>query len=51
MAEGGEGMSLADLPEMENIHLELAKDHQGLGITIAGYVCERGEFPFQFLSM
>ncbi|KAK7075366.1 hypothetical protein SK128_009197, partial [Halocaridina rubra] len=29
------------LPEMETIELEITKDHQGLGITIAGYVCER----------
>ena len=30
------------LPEMETIELEVTKDHQGLGITIAGYVCEQG---------
>ncbi|CAL4121137.1 unnamed protein product, partial [Meganyctiphanes norvegica] len=33
--------AVGDLPEMETIELELHKDHQGLGITIAGYVCER----------
>lgn len=32
------------LPEMETIDVEVTKDHQGLGITIAGYVCERGEY-------
>lgn len=32
------------LPEMETIDVEVTKDHQGLGITIAGYVCERGKY-------
>lgn len=31
-----------DLPEMETYEVELVKDQQGLGITIAGYVCEKG---------
>ena len=31
-------------PEVENFQVELKKDSQGLGITIAGYVCERGNF-------
>ncbi len=30
------------LPEVENFDVQLKKDSQGLGITIAGYVCERG---------
>lgn len=30
------------LPEVENFEVQLKKDSQGLGITIAGYVCERG---------
>jgi len=30
------------LPELESFEVELKKDSQGLGITIAGYVCERG---------
>ncbi len=30
------------LPEMETFEVELVKDQQGLGITIAGYVCEKG---------
>lgn len=30
------------IPEMETIEVELVKDQQGLGITIAGYVCEKG---------
>jgi len=32
------------LPEMETFEVELVKDQQGLGITIAGYVCERGNY-------
>lgn len=31
------------LPEVENFEVQLKKDAQGLGITIAGYVCERGK--------
>lgn len=31
------------LPEVENFEVQLKKDAQGLGITIAGYVCERGD--------
>lgn len=31
------------LPEMETFEVELVKDQQGLGITIAGYVCEKGK--------
>lgn len=30
------------LPEMERFTVELKKDIYGLGITIAGYVCEKG---------
>lgn len=29
-------------PEVENFDVVLKKDSQGLGITIAGYVCEKG---------
>lgn len=29
-------------PEMDTFDVTLVKDHQGLGITIAGYVCEKG---------
>lgn len=35
-----------ELPEMETFEVELVKDHQGLGITIAGYVCEKGKWMF-----
>ncbi len=31
------------LPEKEEYQVELAKDDKGLGITVAGYVCEKGE--------
>ena len=34
-------------PEVENFEVELRKDSQGLGITIAGYVCERGNFTIE----
>ena len=34
------------LPEMERFTVELKKDIQGLGITIAGYVCEKGFYMF-----
>lgn len=30
------------LPEMDTFTVELRKDLHGLGITIAGYVCEKG---------
>lgn len=30
------------LPEMDKFTVELKKDSHGLGITIAGYVCEKG---------
>lgn len=30
------------LPEMETFSVEIQKDSHGLGITIAGYVCEKG---------
>ena len=32
-----------ELPEKEEYQIELRKDNNGLGITIAGYVCEKGE--------
>lgn len=32
------------LPEMEKFTVEIQKDSHGLGITIAGYVCEKGLF-------
>lgn len=44
----------AMLPEVEIVDVELAKDSHGLGITIAGYVCEKGNFsikPFLILHL
>ncbi|XP_042870689.1 multiple PDZ domain protein-like isoform X1 [Penaeus japonicus] len=35
---------------METIDVEVTKDHQGLGITIAGYVCEREELSGIFVK-
>ncbi|XP_023235390.1 patj homolog [Centruroides sculpturatus] len=32
-----------ELPEMETIDVQLTKDQLGLGITVAGYVCEKGK--------
>ena len=32
-----------ELPEKEEYQIELRKDTNGLGITIAGYVCEKGK--------
>ncbi|OQR78051.1 patj-like, partial [Tropilaelaps mercedesae] len=37
------GLDQLQLPEMETFEVELVKDQQGLGITIAGYVCEKGK--------
>lgn len=37
------GLNQLQLPEMETFEVELVKDQQGLGITIAGYVCEKGK--------
>ncbi|XP_054162710.1 multiple PDZ domain protein-like isoform X2 [Oppia nitens] len=34
--------TIEELPEMRTFEVELVKDHQGLGITIAGYVYDKG---------
>ncbi|CAG2102660.1 unnamed protein product, partial [Medioppia subpectinata] len=39
-----------ELPEMETFEVELIKDQQGLGITIAGYVCEKEEISGIFIK-
>ena len=39
-----------DLPEIETMDVELVKDNQGLGITIAGYTCEREELSGIFVK-
>lgn len=36
-------LDVGSLPEMERFTVELKKDIYGLGITIAGYVCEKGK--------
>lgn len=36
------------LPETEVYNIQLKKDDLGLGITVAGYVCEKGMHLFQF---
>jgi len=38
-----EPLDINSLPEMERFTVELTKDIYGLGITIAGYVCEKGK--------
>ncbi|XP_049864140.1 multiple PDZ domain protein isoform X5 [Schistocerca gregaria] len=38
------------LPEMEKFSVELKKDYHGLGITIAGYVCEKEELSGIFVK-
>uniref|UniRef100_A0A8D8SWY8 Patj homolog n=1 Tax=Cacopsylla melanoneura TaxID=428564 RepID=A0A8D8SWY8_9HEMI len=42
--------SLNHLPEMETFTVDLVKDSQGLGITIAGYVCEKEELSGIFVK-
>ncbi|KAK6624471.1 hypothetical protein RUM44_011330 [Polyplax serrata] len=43
-------LETADLPEMEKFNVELKKDLHGLGITIAGYVCEKEELSGIFVK-
>ncbi|XP_063241822.1 patj homolog isoform X2 [Bacillus rossius redtenbacheri] len=38
------------LPEMEKFVVELKKDYHGIGITIAGYVCEKEELSGIFVK-
>lgn len=35
--------SITTLPETDSFTVQLKKDTHGLGITIAGYVCEKGK--------
>mgnify|MGYP002712448440 CR=1 FL=1 len=37
--------------QMETFEVELIKDQQGLGITIAGYVCEKGMYREKFFFL
>lgn len=39
-----------ELPETEKFTIELTKDYNGLGITIAGYVCEKEELSGIFVK-
>jgi len=40
--------SITTLPETDSFTVQLKKDTHGLGITIAGYVCEKGKLVFLF---
>jgi len=40
--------SITTLPETDSFSVQLKKDTHGLGITIAGYVCEKGMYLFVF---
>lgn len=40
-----------NLPETETCTVNLKKDDLGLGITVAGYVCEKGEQFHYFFSI
>jgi multiple PDZ domain protein len=41
---------LPDLPEVELVHVDLNKNVYGLGITVAGYVCEKEELSGIFVK-
>lgn len=41
--------SITTLPETDSFTVQLKKDTHGLGITIAGYVCEKGKKCFIIL--
>lgn len=43
-------IDLLELPETEKLQVELTKDANGLGITIAGYVCEKEELSGIFVK-
>ncbi|XP_043504297.1 uncharacterized protein LOC122525516 [Polistes fuscatus] len=45
-----EAIDVNSLPEMERFTVELKKDIYGLGITIAGYVCEKEELSGIFVK-
>uniref|UniRef100_A0A182WLG8 Multiple PDZ domain protein n=1 Tax=Anopheles minimus TaxID=112268 RepID=A0A182WLG8_9DIPT len=46
----GKESPLPDFPETEVFTVELRKDQNGLGITIAGYVCEKEELSGIFVK-
>lgn len=41
---------MQQLPEMERFNVEIQKDSHGLGITIAGYVCEKEDLSGIFVK-
>ena len=41
--EGRDEEIIMVLPEKEEYKIEIIKDDKGLGITVAGYVCEKGK--------
>lgn len=45
-----EALDINSLPEMERFTVALTKDIYGLGITIAGYVCEKGNVEEKYLA-
>lgn len=48
--EGASNLINLELPETEKFTVELTKDYNGLGITIAGYVCEKEELSGIFVK-
>lgn len=49
-SKGSLNAELAEMPETERFVVELKKDSNGLGITIAGYVCEKEELSGIFVK-
>ncbi|CAG4956941.1 unnamed protein product [Colias eurytheme] len=45
-----EPVELPVLPEVETVHVDLNKNVYGLGITVAGYVCEKEELSGIFVK-
>lgn len=43
-------VEIPNLPEVETIHVDLNKNVYGLGITVAGYVCEKEELSGIFVK-
>lgn len=43
-------VELPELPEIEIVHVDLNKNVYGLGITVAGYVCEKEELSGIFVK-
>ena len=42
--------AMHEMPEMITLDVELVKDSKGLGVTIAGYTCEREELSGIFIK-